>query len=97
MPNTLMTALPWLAFFVELPTFAVLAWLFARKRPARYALPVLGGALLMALAATAWGYQAADRSHGPMWPQVLAALTGYGAFLAALFLGWLLPRLGASR
>ena len=95
--STLMTMFPWLVFVIELPTFAVLAWLFARKQSVRYAWPVLAGALCMALAATAWGYQAADHSQGSMWPQVLAALAGYGAFLAALFLGWLLPRLSAFR
>jgi hypothetical protein len=89
--------MPWLAFLIELPTFAVLGWLFVRGRPVRYAWPVLIGSLLLALAATAWGYQAAERTHGPMWPQVLAALTGYGAFLAALFIGWLLPRLAVRR
>lgn len=92
-----MTGLPWLAFIIELPTFIVLAWLFARGRPARYAMPVLAGALLMALAVTVLSYEAADRSHGPMWPQVLAALNGYGAYLAALLLGWLLPRWNATR
>lgn len=83
--------MPWLAFIIELPTFVVIAWLFARGRPARYALPVVAGAIVLALAATGWGFQAADRNHGPMWPQVLAALAGYGAFLAALLVAWLLP------
>lgn len=82
--------MPWLTVLIQLPTFAVLAWLFARGRPARSCLPVLAGSLLMAIAATAWAYQVADRSHGPIWPQVLAALTGYGVFLLALGLAWLL-------
>lgn len=84
-------ALPWLAFLIELPTFAVLGWLFARGRAFRYAGPVVAGSLLVALAATVWSFGMADRSHGMMWPQLLAALAGYGAFLAALGLAWLLP------
>lgn len=89
--------MPWLAFIIELPTFVVIGWLFARGRPARYALPVVAGAIVLALAATGWGFQSADRSHGPMWPQVLAALAGYGAFLAAVLVAWLLPHPGRRR
>lgn len=84
-------SLPWLSFLIQVPTFAVLAWLFARGRPRRVWLPVCAGALLLSLAATLAGFAAADTGHGPMWPQVLAALAGYGAFLAALGLAWLLP------
>lgn len=84
--------MPWLTFLIELPTFLVLGWLFARGRPISYALPVLAGSLLMALAATGLAFQYADTSHGPIWPQVLAALAGYGVFLLALLIAWWLPR-----
>ncbi len=84
--------MPWLTVLIELPVFAVLAWLFARGRPFAYAGPALAGSLLIALAATGWAFQVADRAHGPIWPQVLAALAGYGVFLLALFLAWWLPR-----
>lgn len=84
-------ALPWLSFLIQIPTFAVLIWLFARGRPRRVWLPASAGALLLSLAATLAGFAAAATSHGPMWPQVLAALAGYGAFLTALGLAWWLP------
>lgn len=87
--------MPWMAFVIELPTFAVIGWLFARGRPARYTAPLLAGSLLLALVVTIWAFGLADRSHGPMWPQVLAALAGYGVFLLAMTLGWLLPFLAA--
>ncbi|MDZ3824223.1 MAG: hypothetical protein U0S76_11510 [Pseudoxanthomonas sp.] len=83
--------LPWLSFLIQVPTFAVLVWLFARRRPRRVWLPACAGALLLSLAATLAGHAAASASHGPMWPQVLAALAGYGTFLAALGLAWWLP------
>ncbi len=84
-------SLPWLAFVIQIPVFAILGWLFLRRRPASWGWPVFLGALVLTLAATTWGFQAADRSHGLMWPQVLAAVLGYGVFLAALGFGWLLP------
>jgi hypothetical protein len=71
--------------------FAVLIWLLLRVRPACHAWPVAAGSLLLALAATIAGFDQADRSHGLMWPQVLAALAGYGVFLLALGLGGWLP------
>lgn len=84
-------SVPWLSFVIQVPAFAVLLWLFARGRPRRVWLPAGAGALLLSLAATLAGFAAADTGHGPMWPQVLAALAGYGAFLAALGLAWWLP------
>lgn len=89
--------MPWLAFLIELPTFAVIGWLFARGHSPRHTLPSLAGSLLLALAATLWAFDIADRSHGLMWPQVLAALAGYGVFLGMLLVAWLLPRVAARR
>ena len=83
--------MPWLAFLIELPTFAVIGWLFARVRPRRHALPALAGSLLLALAATGWAFAIADDRHGAIWPQVLAALAGYGTFLLAITLAWMIP------
>ena len=88
-----MNGFPLLAILIELPTFAVLAWLFSRGRPGRYWLPVVLGALVLALATTLWSYDIADRQYGLLWPQILAALNGYLVFLLALLLGWGLPRL----
>lgn len=89
--------MPWLTFMIEVPTFIVISWLFLRGRPPRYGWPVVMGSLVLAFVATTWGYRTADPSHGRMWPEVFAALAGYGAFLAALFIGWLVPWLGARR
>lgn len=88
---------PWLAFVIELPVFAVLAWLLRRNTPARQAWPVAAGAALLALAATLAAFAWADRSHGAMWPQVLAALAGYGVFLFAMGMGWAIPRAAGRR
>lgn len=82
-----MNTLPLLAFIIEFPTFAVLAWLYLHGRPKGPAWAVLLLALAAALAATLWGFNTADRSTGLMWPQVLAALAGYGAFLLVLLAG----------
>lgn len=89
--------MPWLAFLIELPTFAVIGWLFARGRAPRHVWPALAGSLLLAFAATLWAFGIADRSHGPMWPQVLAALAGYGVFLLAMLVAWLVPRVAAGQ
>lgn len=82
-----MNAFPWLAFFIELPTFVVIAWLYLRGRPAGKAVPVVLLALVATLVTTAWGFRVADPGFGMMWPQVLAALGGYGAFLVVLTAG----------
>jgi hypothetical protein len=92
-----LTAVLLLAYGIQLPTFAVLGWLFARGRARRHWLPALAGALLLALAATAWGHGLADAGHGALWPLVLATVTGYGVFLLALGLAWWLPSLAAPR
>lgn len=92
-----LTAVLALAYGIQLPTFAVLGWLFARGRDWRHWLPALAGSLLLALVATAWGHGLADHGHGALWPLVLATVTGYGAFLLALGLAWWLPRLPTAR
>ncbi len=89
--------MPWLAFLIELPTFAVIGWLFARGRAPRHVWPALAGSLLLAFAATLWAFGVADGSHGPMWPQVLAALAGYGVFLLSMFVAWLIPHVAARQ
>jgi hypothetical protein len=47
-----------------------------------------GAALLLAfagcLASLYWSFGFADRSHGHLWPQILATSVGYGVFLAVL-------------
>lgn len=84
---------PLLAFLIELPTFAVLAWLLARGRSVGYWLPSVLGAFLLAFATTLLSYGVADRQFGLLWPQILAALNGYVVFLAAMAIAWLLPRI----
>ncbi len=90
-------SMPWLAFVIQIPVFAIIGWLFARGRPARWVWPVLLGTLVLTFATTIAVFHGADRSYGLMWPQVLAAVLGYGVFLAGVGLGWLLPWLVARQ
>jgi predicted membrane protein len=54
------------------------------------------GALLLAyagcVAALYWGMGFADRSHGALWPQILATSVGYAVFLAVLVAAFFLRR-----
>ncbi|WMJ71347.1 hypothetical protein [Stenotrophomonas sp. 24(2023)] len=89
----------WLSLLLFLPWFLLLGslfWLFPRQpRTARRRL-FDGGTLLLALVlsvlAMHWGYRMglAEQGAGPIWPQVLAVLYAYGAFLAVLVLAVLL-------
>ena len=39
-----------------------------------------------------WSFDYADRSHGALWPQVLATSVGYGVFLLVLAVAFWLRR-----
>ena len=91
---------PTLALILFAPWFLILSllfWLFPRqpRGPARgrFDLAAILLSLLAFLASLHWSFAYADRSHGHLWPQVLATSVGYGVFLAALGIAYRLrPR-----
>jgi len=96
------SAMAWLSLLLFLPWFLLLGslyWLFPRqpRTPRRRLFD--GTTLLLAFALSIvsmlWGYRLgmAQPGAGPIWPQVLAVLYAYGAFLAVLVVALLLrPR-----
>lgn len=92
----------WLSLLLFLPWFALLSslfWWYPRqpRTPRRRVFDgaVLLLALLLSVLAMHWGFRIglAQGGAGPIWPQVLAVLYAYGAFLAVLVLALLLrPR-----
>ena len=80
------------------PWFAILGWAFWRyprshRRGAgrlRFDLLVLALALVASVAAMRWSYFLPYGNVGPLWPQVIATLAAYHAFLVVLVAGWLL-------
>jgi len=86
----------YLALLLFSPWFAILGWAYW-KFPKRQ---VEGGhtrgfdrvVLLLAVALSAvamrWSFGMDWRNTGTLWPQVVATLAGYHAFLAVLCLGW---------
>ena len=93
----------WLTLLLFLPWFVVLGglmWAFPRqpRTPRRRLVDaaLLCLALVISVVAMQWGLASGLRhvGTGAIWPQVLAVLYAYGAFLAVLLLGlWLRPRL----
>lgn len=82
---------PDLALWLFAPWFLILAalyWLYPRqpRHAARRWFDTV--ALLVALASFVltlhWSHGYADRHYGALWPQILATVVGYGAFLAVL-------------
>ena len=90
-----------LALILFAPWFVILSalfWLFPRQpRGAarlRFDIAAILVSLLAFVASLHWSFGYADRSHGHLWPQVLATSVGYGVFLAVLGFGfWLRPKL----
>lgn len=92
----------WLSLLLFLPWFVLLGslyWLYPRQpRTSRrrwFDSGALALALVLSSAAMLWGYQLgrAQADAGQIWPQVLAVLYAYGAFLAVAVLAlWLRPR-----
>jgi hypothetical protein len=83
--------IPALALILFAPWFLILAalyWLYPRqpRHAARRRFDAI--ALLLAfvacLSSLHWSFGLADRSHGAVWPQILATSVGYGVFLAVL-------------
>jgi len=94
----------WLSLLLFLPWFVVLGTLFwcyprgprsTRRRMIDVSTLVL--ALVLSVLAMRWGYRigSAQLDAGPIWPQVLAVLYAYGAFLAVMSAALLLRRRGA--
>lgn len=86
-----------LALLLFLPWFLILGvlfWMVPRQpRGARrvvFDLASLALALLAFLLSIHWAHAAADRGHGAMWAQILATAVGYGVFLAALGIAFVL-------
>ena len=94
-----LSQLPVLALILFAPWFVVLAtlfWLFPRqpRNPARlrFDIAAIALSLLAFVASLVWSFGYADRSHGHLWPQVLATAVGYGVFLAVLGAAFVLRR-----
>jgi hypothetical protein len=100
--DDLESAMAWLSLLLFLPWFLLLGslyWLFPRQpRTARRRLfdsTTLVLAFALSIVSMLWGYRigVVQPGAGPIWPQVLAVLYAYGAFLAVLVLALLLrPR-----
>ena len=94
-----LAALPVLALVLFAPWFLILSalyWLYPRqpRTDARRRFDAI--ALLMAYAGCLlslyWSFVHADRSHGALWPQVLATSVGYGVILLVLAVAFWLRR-----
>lgn len=94
----------WLSLLLFLPWFVLLGglfWLYPRQRGVCrrrcFDTAALALALLLSVLAMQWGYRVAGAEAaagvGRIWPQVVAVLYAYGAFLAVLAVAlWLRPR-----
>ena len=90
--------MPNLALVLFAPWFAILGWAYWNypkshlRSPARrrFDLLVLAFALVVTVIAMRWSYFLPFKGVGVMWPQVIATLAAYHAFLLVLVLGWLL-------
>ena len=88
-----------LALILFAPWFVILSalfWLFPRQpRGAarlRFDIAAILVSLLAFVASLHWSFGYADRSHGHLWPQILATSVGYGVFLAVLTVAFFLRR-----
>ena len=86
-----LAGLPVLALILFAPWFLVLSGLFLlyprQPRGAarlRFDIAAIVVSLLAFVASLHWSFGYADRSHGHLWPQVLATSVGYAVFLAVL-------------
>jgi hypothetical protein len=85
-----------LALILFLPWFLILGvlyWLLPRglpRSPARigFDLAALAIAVTLSVYGMRWGMVNADMSYGRMWPQVLATVLAYKAFLIVIALAW---------
>lgn len=89
-----------LALILFLPWYLVILIVYwrMRRKPARWAgrvfdLVAIAVSIVAAAVAGPWALAHADDSIGSMWPQILATVVGYGAFLAVITLAALLRRI----
>ena len=87
--------MPALALILFAPWFLILSalyWLYPRQpRHAQRRLFDVVALLLAFLGfvlSLHWSFGFADRSHGHLWPQILATSVGYGVFLLVLGLAF---------
>lgn len=92
-----------LALILFLPWYLVILVVYwrMRRRPARWSgrvfdLLAIAASIAAAAVAGPWALAHADDSIGSMWPQILATVVGYGAFLAVITLAALLRRMLAG-
>lgn len=85
---TLILFLPWFLVLV------VLYWFYPRQPGglARrlYDLAAILASLALFVASLYWSHDIADPAHGRMWKQILSTALGYGVFLGAMLLAFLL-------
>ena len=88
-----------LTLILFLPWFAILGtlyWLFPRQprgiARVLYDLATLALSVAVFLWSVYWSIGNADPQYGKLWPQILATALGYGVFLAALGLAFVLRR-----
>ena len=90
--------LPYLALILFAPWFLILGWAYWSFPRAHVAPPhrrafdagVLVVALVLSTAAMLWSFGLEYGSVGSLWPQVIATLAAYHAFLLVLGVGWFL-------
>lgn len=92
-----------LALILFLPWYLVILVVYwrMRRRPVRWPgrvfdLLAITASIAAAAVAGPWALAHADDSIGSMWPQILATVVGYGAFLAVITLAALLRRMLAG-
>lgn len=88
---TLILFLPWFLIL------AVLFWAYPR-RPRGFArrlydLAAIALSLAAFVASLYWMHDVADPTHGRMWRQILATAVGYGVFLGAMLVAFVLRAL----
>ena len=87
---TLILFLPW--FLV----LSILFWVYPRqprdRARRRFDVAALAAVLAAFLASVYWSHANADPAHGHMWAQILATAFGYGVYLAAMAVAFLLRR-----
>lgn len=92
-----------LALILFLPWYLVILIVYwrMRRKPAQWAgrlfdLAAIAVSIVAAAISGPWALAHADDSIGTMWPQILATVVGYGAFLAVITLAALLRRMPAG-
>jgi len=88
----------YLALLLFAPWFAILGWAYwkfpkrqiVRGNTRRFDAGILLAAVALSALAMRWTFGMDWSRAGTLWPQVIATLAGYHAFLLVLLVGWLL-------